>query len=145
MSENIGLIFRLRFRFQSERSIRGIGSDSQPALEMGAFFLYCDQRWLGIRLDFLGALVVFLATLMAVAAGRASPGMVSRCSTAVQEGFICTPVPVFGIGTGFPVMLIQHRICEFAFIGVFCSRSQRVVCVFRSLLVLYMRVFVSVR
>ncbi|CBN74323.1 similar to canalicular multispecific organic anion transporter [Ectocarpus siliculosus] len=34
------------------------------------------NRWLGIRLDLLGALVVFLATLMAVVAGRSSPGMV---------------------------------------------------------------------
>ncbi|CAM9744809.1 unnamed protein product, partial [Ectocarpus fasciculatus] len=34
------------------------------------------NRWLGIRLDLLGALVVFLATLMAVLAGRSSPGMV---------------------------------------------------------------------
>ncbi|CAM9571125.1 unnamed protein product, partial [Hapterophycus canaliculatus] len=35
------------------------------------------NRWLGTRLDFLGALVVFFAALMAVlAAGKVSPGMV---------------------------------------------------------------------
>ncbi|CAM9869028.1 unnamed protein product [Ectocarpus sp. 4 AP-2014] len=51
------------------------------------------NRWLGIRLDLLGALVVFLATLMAVLAGRSSPGM-TRCapgfgSQAAQGSILC--------------------------------------------------------
>ena len=55
-------------------------SDKQPAPR--------PVRWLGIRLDFLGALVVFLAVLVAVLVGRATPGMVSLSPPSAGQSLV---------------------------------------------------------
>lgn len=50
------------------------------------------RRWMAIRVDILGALALFLAALMAVVAGRASPGTVRKHQDSAPSSVVrCFP------------------------------------------------------
>jgi hypothetical protein len=66
-------------------------------LENRAYFLTAtNQRWLSVRLDFLGACLVFAVAVMAAnGGGGLSPSQIALCLT-----YMTTIVQIFGMASG---------------------------------------------